>query len=118
MILHVQPYNPNEPKKPRRSSAESAIQNNHNSGSPPNSTVIECLVSASTERGISGEYVIEESTISTAGSPKKSLSAITPIRSSSPIRAPTPVAQTVVNMGFISAPNQSPSERYYLTSER
>ncbi|PAV60670.1 hypothetical protein WR25_14428 [Diploscapter pachys] len=32
VIVHVQPYNPNEPKKPRRSSAESAIQNNHNSG--------------------------------------------------------------------------------------
>ena len=83
-----------------------------------NSNIIESLVSASTERRISDEHVIEESTVPTVDSPKKSPPTIAPIRSSSPVHAPTPVAQAVVNRGFISAPNQSPSERYYLTSER
>ncbi|PAV85699.1 hypothetical protein WR25_24883 [Diploscapter pachys] len=104
VIVHVQPHNPNEPRKPRRSSAASAIENNHEN--------------ASTERRSSGEHVIEKSTVSIVGSPRKSPPTIAPIRSSSPVHAPTPVAQAVVNRGFISAPNQSPSERYYLTSER
>ena len=118
MIVHVQSYNPNESRKPRQSSAASAIQSNHNSGSLSNSNVIESLVSASTERSISGEHVIEESTVSAVGSPNKSLPTVTPIRSPSPVRVPTPVAQAVVNRGFISAPNQSPSERHHLISER
>ncbi|PAV82019.1 hypothetical protein WR25_03048 isoform C [Diploscapter pachys] len=103
VIVHVQPHNPNEPRKPRRSSAASAIQNNH--------------TNTSIERIVSGEDVVEESTVSTVGSPNKSPPTITPIDPFSPVHAPTPVAQTVANRGFISAPNQSPSERYYLTSE-
>ena len=118
MIVHVQSYNPNESRKPRRSSAASEIQNNHNSGSLSNSNVIESLVSASTEHSISGEHVIEESTVSAVGSSNKSLLTIAPILSSSPVCASTPVAQAVVNGSSISAQNQSPSERYYLTSER
>ena len=118
MIVHVQSYNPNESRKPRRSSAASEIQNNHNSGSLSNSNVIESLVSASTERSISGDHVTKKSTVSAMGSPKKSLPAIAPVRSSSLVRLPAPAAQAIVNRSFILAHNQSPSERHYLTSGR